>query len=574
MNYGLGDSGFTLKRFPEIKAELEDLLAAQFGSIDTSADSVFGQLIGVLSKPIADVWEQMDNVYGSQYPSMAAGISLDNAVALTGITRRPSTFSTGIVGLKGTAGSDVAESTQLQVSGGGATFATNDLATIQNTDIARIYINIDAVTQNADYVAKVNGTDHFYQAGAESPTEVAAGLKAVLEAACAAIFSVVQTDAGSALYLVQKAGSFTMEVRCRVHGSGSPGTLIDNQISWWTPIEVTALLTGDNRAPANSLTVILQPVSGLDLVTNFTIVTAGRAPETDAALRLRRAQSLAVAGAGTVEAIRSKILDPIAGVAGVIAAYVYENVELVTVGGMEGKSLKLVVQGGEEQAIADFLWRVKPAGIKTLGDIAKTVIDSQGIEQTLRFSRPYQRQVWVRADLYLYDEEIFPAGGDEQVAEAIYNYGNTLQIGDDLIFQRFFGIIYTIPGIGSVNLYLALPNVIITINALQFANLGELVNKPLVGLLALNPSLVDNDTFMVNGDNDTVDTALATAKGSAPAQYDLFKLTSVSTPTITYLGNLNDNTAPYPAYVQENIPVSGSEYSVFDLARMNINVHP
>jgi hypothetical protein len=49
-------------------------------------------------------------------------------------------------------------------------------------------------------------------------------------------------------------------------------------------------------------------------------------------------------------------------------------------------------------------------------------------------------------------------------------------------------------------------------------------------------SLQIGDNFTVSSSVDTTNTALATAKGSAPAAGDIFEITSVSVPAVTYMG--------------------------------------
>ena len=87
MTFGLTPQGFKSKRLADIKADLENQLLAEFGEINLDPQSLFGQQIGVYSKVLADLWENMEDVYFSQYPNSAEGISLDNVVQLNAITR-------------------------------------------------------------------------------------------------------------------------------------------------------------------------------------------------------------------------------------------------------------------------------------------------------------------------------------------------------------------------------------------------------------------------------------------------------------------------------------------------------
>jgi len=87
--FGLSAAGFKLERLDNIIQSQNEEMINQFGNVNLAPQSVFGQLIGVQSKTYADLWENLENVYYSQYPNSASGVSLDNVVALNGVTRLP-----------------------------------------------------------------------------------------------------------------------------------------------------------------------------------------------------------------------------------------------------------------------------------------------------------------------------------------------------------------------------------------------------------------------------------------------------------------------------------------------------
>ncbi len=107
MAFGLTDEGFNRKRLVDIKEELIVSLQAVFGdNIDTSDQSVIGQVITIFGEALADQWESQENIYNSQYPSTASDTSLSNVVQYNGIERDTAEFSTietvTITGLSGT----------------------------------------------------------------------------------------------------------------------------------------------------------------------------------------------------------------------------------------------------------------------------------------------------------------------------------------------------------------------------------------------------------------------------------------------------------------------------------------
>lgn len=124
---GLTSTGFERERLADIKTTIEDSLKTAFGSnIDLEAESAFGQFVGILSEAIADQWEEMENVYNSQYPSTASGAALSNVVLLNGIERISATHSIGTITITGTVGTTIPTGSQVSTSDTGDIFLTDE----------------------------------------------------------------------------------------------------------------------------------------------------------------------------------------------------------------------------------------------------------------------------------------------------------------------------------------------------------------------------------------------------------------------------------------------------------------
>jgi uncharacterized phage protein gp47/JayE len=210
---------------------------------------------------------------------------------------------------------------------------------------------------------------------------------------------------------------------------------------------------GSFPVPAFSLDTITTPVSGWSEVENPAAGATGREAETDAEFRLRRAQFYAV-GKATEDAIRQHILNT---VNGVISCIVVSNRTSGTVDSMPPHSLQVIAEGGDEQDIADAIWYAAPAGITIYGTVTGTyVVDSEGYQHEIKFSRPDTDYVWLHINISLYDEEIFPEDGDEQIKAAIVEWSLVnFTPGKDLIPQRLCTPIYTVPGIQNALIYAA-----------------------------------------------------------------------------------------------------------------------
>ena len=448
-DYGLTSLGFILKRLVDIQDDLANDLTATFGEIDTSADSVFGQIIGVLAKPLTDLWEQMQVVYYSQYPDTATGVPLDYAVALTGITRQPATYSQGTIGLKGTDGTVVPAFTQVETEVTKYIFQTKIDTTITLTGIASTFVNIDIAEEANDYAVTINGTFNYaYTAShGDTPAIIAAGIKALMDTS---LLVNVEDLGDGTLLITAKSSPVNVAV----------ASTVTDGISWWTPASIIALDKGAIPAPAGTINTIINAVSGLDEVRNFDDIDEdsgmGRDVETDSALRLRRLASLKVTGAASVEAIRARILNDVANVS---ACIVLENPTDVASGGLDPHSIKVVVEGGADLDIGKMIWNVKAGGVKVMGGAGSTSVtflDSQGNSQTISFFRPITKYAWVDVVIQESDPLLIPVGYATQIQSNILAWGMEHTVGQEIVYQQLFGVVYQVPGILKAQIQIAL----------------------------------------------------------------------------------------------------------------------
>ena len=97
MPYGLTSTGFSKKSLAVIKSEIETALRASsaFGSdIDTSAESMLGQIVSTFAAKVSELWELGEATYSARNPRAASFNALDIVCGLTGIQRLPATKGT------------------------------------------------------------------------------------------------------------------------------------------------------------------------------------------------------------------------------------------------------------------------------------------------------------------------------------------------------------------------------------------------------------------------------------------------------------------------------------------------
>lgn len=449
MAFGLTENGFIPKRLADIKREIENDLKAGLGnSINLLPSSVLGQIVGIVSDREKDLWELGEGIYNSQYPAVAEGITLDNVASLTGVTRLPGTRSSVVLLFKGDAGTIIPANTIFSVANNAtARFVlAADLTLVAGVDEVQT-LTFGAVPDAGSFRLSLNGEETALLTFQSSAADVENALNALSSLSSASV-------AGDFLsgFVITFTGEDGKEDKPLLEVVSNTLTESSNAVAT-TLVETTkgvpsgqatleAEEIGETSAPARALTVIDNPQTGLDFVVNIEDATLGNEVETDAELKARREESLQRAGAGTLGSILSVVSE----IEGVTAQVGFENVNLIEVDGRPPKSFEIVVQGGDEDIIAQTIFNTKPAGIETFGSVTRQITDSQGFLQSVKFSRPTGIPIFVELDLST--DANYPADGDDQVKAAIVAFGNALGIGADVIvIPKLLCSIDSIPGI-------------------------------------------------------------------------------------------------------------------------------
>lgn len=234
--------------------------------------------------------------------------------------------------------------------------------------------------------------------------------------------------------------------------TGTVGTTITNgsvrdtnSVVWNLPANVvigtdgtvvataTCANSGAVAAVAGSVNGINTPTRGWASVTNPLAATVGVAAETDAELRVRQSQSVALASLTPFDAVDGAI----ANVEGVTRHKLFENdTETTDANGLPPHSISAIVEGGDATEIANTIRSVKGQGVSTYGTTAVIVTDKYGNPYTIRFSRPVDVPIYVSITLKAltgYSSQV----GDE-IKAAVAAYINSLAIGDSVLLSRVY----------------------------------------------------------------------------------------------------------------------------------------
>ncbi|EAT1904064.1 hypothetical protein BB12_21405 [Salmonella enterica subsp. diarizonae] len=224
------------------------------------------------------------------------------------------------------------------------------------------------------------------------------------------------------------------------------GTVKDtNNVIWRLPasvvigvdgtVTVTAICSnsGAVAALAGTITTINTPTRGWTSVTNPAAAAVGAPAETDAELRIRQGQSVAIPSMTPFEGVDGAI----ANIAGVTRHKLYENDTGKTDGnGLPPHSISAIVDGGDVTEIARTIRGNKGQGVRTWGKTSVTVPDKYGNPHIISFSRPTDVPVYGKITLKVFAGYTSQIG--VQIQQAVADYINRLMIGDQVLLSRIY----------------------------------------------------------------------------------------------------------------------------------------
>ena len=212
-------------------------------------------------------------------------------------------------------------------------------------------------------------------------------------------------------------------------------------VEGYCDVEAECDTAGSVMALADTITGIYTPIPGWFEVTNELPATVGKDRESDSALRERFFES----HSASVNGVTDALITGLRSVSGVEYVSLVVNDTGSTVNSIPGHSICALVQGGDDDEIADTIYKYKATGVGTYGTTQKTVTDEYGMTHTVKFTRPTEKRVSVTVtvvNLGGYTEES-AAEIDEIIKQAILSDINGLGIGKDWVVTTGFRDIYT-----------------------------------------------------------------------------------------------------------------------------------
>lgn len=196
---------------------------------------------------------------------------------------------------------------------------------------------------------------------------------------------------------------------------------------------------------------IVNPVSGIDSISNIDAAQGGSDKETDTELRIRYFETISLGSGSSTNAIRSAVLQN----TDVTACKVLENKTMddPDAQGLPPKSTQTIVVGGNNADIADSLLNFVAGGMETFGAITVVVQDDSGNDQSIDFSRGTQVETYITVD-NLETSVNYPTDGDEQIKAALQLYYSSLTLENDVIYNKIISRVDSINGVVNFELFM------------------------------------------------------------------------------------------------------------------------
>lgn len=428
---GLTDQGFVAKRLPELKTELDAALIAQLGDLNLHPASVFGQLVGLTVDQQADFWGRLEQVYSSQYPSSATGVNLDRVASINGLTRLPELATQALGTMSGLENTTIAAGRLVANSQTGQQYTLLETVTIDADNSVGFRVEVLTVLVSTNYTINLGGVAYTYNSGV-SPTE-ASILNGLMAALPAVTKSVTINDEDA--YLNAS------------YGTSQPVAVSDNlriqRITNYGTFAATQ--PGPIQLAAGAMDQIITPVAGWFAVNNRNPGSPGRYRESDTDFRLRRAESLKLAGTNTLDSIVTRLRQ----LPGVLALRVAaNNTSATNAEGIPAHSIRAIVDGGTNEDVARALYDYVAAGVGYYGAITVNVVSEvTGTPFAVKFDRPVNVELYIT--VVIEDSPDTPTDVINYVHDKLMAEAAKLQIGEPVLYTRLFGPITSVIGDGA-----------------------------------------------------------------------------------------------------------------------------
>ena len=429
------ESGYTTKSIDDFRSDMVNSAKVAFADKlqgrDIRADdsSVLGRLFAAVSRPLVQNEEMIPIILQAFDINSAEGQQLDNLLwNIHRVKRRGSAQATGMVILHGDLGTVIGVGSTVANSLTGDAYQTDSNVTLSN--INAVGVDIEVLNVYGRYTIEYTIDGYL----SESPTiivergeadnslkDIAVRLVDAVNSQSSYLSATLNNDNSVKVTIINKSliGNFSVTGEAKI-------------IRGYMPVYVTSSTYSSRESLPLQISQIRSPVLGWRGVSNPYYTFPSQGIEDDEEYRTR-GKLMQGAGYGKF----TSILMALKSVKGVVYESIQQNTSKNTTNsGIINNGVAITVQGGNEDAIALAIFNSISEGIATSGDIVKTVKDINGFGHDIRFSRPKIIPLQIKMSLVTYPD--FPKNGSILIKQAIVEWFNNLNVGEDIHHSRLY----------------------------------------------------------------------------------------------------------------------------------------
>ena len=443
------DSGITTKTIGEFRQGMVDSAKVAFADkldgreLRADDSSVLGRLFAIISKPLAQNEEILPLILQSMDMNSAEGQQLDNILwNLHRIKRKGESQSTGLAILYGDIGTYIAVGSEVANSLTGDTYKTDSNIELGTNFVTGVDVRVESLTGTTKISYSIEG---LLSQSSAIVTELSSRDDTTRKVADRVVDSI---NSQSSYLIATRNNDNTVRIlvkeQFRVANFSVSDTL--TILRSYAPVYITSTTYKSRESTVGQVNTIRTSTMGWRGVHNPFYIRPSQGVESDEDYRYR-GKLKQTNGFGKY----SSILMAIKSVRGVV----YENIQQNTSSnptnsGIINNGVAITVMGGNEDDIAYAIFNSVSEGIMTSGDILKMVKDVNGFEHEIRFSRPILVPLQISMSLVTYPN--FPINGNSNIRQAIVEWFNNLDVGEDIHYSRLYEPVNSIQGFAVKNL--------------------------------------------------------------------------------------------------------------------------
>ncbi len=379
---------------------------------DTNPGSVVRTLIEAISREIEYLNELVYQAYLSGFIDTASGDSLDLVVSLLGIRRKPPQPASGYITFGRRTEPETLQVSEVILYNGSVEYPLKSRFVKDILNVKGVTSSSPAIyRKNIDYTI-IDGRIRWLPTGLK-PDEG----------------STFTVDYVAYREITIPKGTRVSTYSPRPEEARTYVTVEDAVLKptgegvWEANVPIVCTAPGSwGNVLAGTITVLPQPLIGVEYVINKGDITGGLEAEDDRELRERAKHALELAGKATLPSLETAVKS-VEGVGSVLVKDMPDGIPGI---------VKVIVDGGDPDKIVEAIEMTRAAGVK------------------VEFSRP--KTVYI--DVYLtliVDRRISEVNVSRRVEELIRSYISSLRIGDDVLFSKIISLTLDVEGVLDVS---------------------------------------------------------------------------------------------------------------------------